>query len=237
MDTSRPLETADSPSSAKLNFNARAALLSEAARNAIDYLEEEDGRPVAPRPEAIEALNMLREPLPAGPTDAETVLRLLSEFGSQATVAKTGGRNFGFVNGGCLPAALAASWLVSAWDQNAAFFVQSPTAIVLEEIALEWTRELLGLPEGTGGAVVTGATMANLTALAAARHALLKRAGWDVEADGLQGAPRDNGCGWRRGSRFRSKGAGNSGAGTEAGGAGSGGWAGTDAGRRDAGFG
>ena len=103
-------------------------------------------------------------------------------------MAKTAGRFFGFVNGGCLPAALAASWLVSAWDQNAAFFVQSPAAITLEEIALEWVRELLGLPEGTGGAVVTGATMANFSALAAARHASA-RAGWDVEADGLFGAP------------------------------------------------
>jgi glutamate/tyrosine decarboxylase-like PLP-dependent enzyme len=79
--------------------------------------------------------------------------------------------------------------MVSAWDQNAAFFVQSPTAITLEEVALEWVRQLLGLPEGTGGAVVTGATMANFSALAAARHALLARAGWDVEADGLFGAP------------------------------------------------
>ena len=189
MDFSRPLETTDSSTSDPSTPSARAALLMQTARKAIDYLEGEDDRPVAPKPEAIEALNALREPLPAGPTDAENVLQLLSEYGSKATVAKTGGRNFGFVNGGCLPAALAASWLVSTWDQNAAFYVQSPTAIVLEEIALEWTRELLGLPEGTGGAVVTGATMANLTALAAARHALLARAGWDVEADGLQGAP------------------------------------------------
>ena len=88
-----------------------------------------------------------------------------------------------------MPAALAASWLVSAWDQNAAFFVQSPAAITLEEIALEWVRELVGLPEGTGGAVVTGATMANLSGLAAARHTLLAHAGWDTEADGLFGAP------------------------------------------------
>jgi glutamate/tyrosine decarboxylase-like PLP-dependent enzyme len=113
----------------------------------------------------------------------------LHEYGSPATVAKNNGRFFGFVNGGCLPAALAASWMVSAWDQNAAFFVQSPASITLEEVALEWARQLLGLPEGTGGAVVTGATMANFSCLAAARHALLARAGWDVEADGLFGAP------------------------------------------------
>jgi glutamate/tyrosine decarboxylase-like PLP-dependent enzyme len=167
----------------------RTALLKRAARAAMDYLEDEDARSVAPRPEAVAALSALRGPLPPGPTSPETVLHLLDTYGSPATVAKTGGRNFGFVNGGCLPAALAASWLVSTWDQNAALFVQSPTAVTLEEVALEWVRELLGLPKGTGGAVVTGATMANFTALAAARHALLARAGWNVEADGLFGAP------------------------------------------------
>ena len=168
---------------------ARTALLKRAARAAIDYLEGEDARPVAPTPQAVAALSAFRGPLPPGPTSAEAVLHLLDTYGSPATIAKTAGRFFGFVNGGCLPAALAASWLVSAWDQNAAFFVQSPTAITLEEIALEWVRQMLGLPEGTVGAVVTGATMANFTALAAARHALLARAGWDVEADGLSGAP------------------------------------------------
>jgi glutamate/tyrosine decarboxylase-like PLP-dependent enzyme len=167
----------------------RTALLKRAARNAMDYLEGVDARPVAPTPEAIAALAALRSPLPPGPTSAETVLHLLHEYGAPATVANGGGRYFGFVNGGCLPAAQAAAWLSSAWDQNASFFVQSPTAITLEEIALEWVRELLGLPEGTGGAVVTGATMASFTALAAARHALLSRSGWDVEGDGLFGAP------------------------------------------------
>jgi glutamate/tyrosine decarboxylase-like PLP-dependent enzyme len=88
-----------------------------------------------------------------------------------------------------VPAALGAAMLVSAWDQNAAFRVQSPTAAELEATALRWTAELLGLPPQTGGAVVTGATMANFCALAAARHAILERAGWDVERDGLFGAP------------------------------------------------
>jgi glutamate/tyrosine decarboxylase-like PLP-dependent enzyme len=155
----------------------------------MDYLEGEDARSVAPSAQAVAALSNLRGPLPSGPTSAEAVLHLLHEYGSPATVAKNSGRFFGFVNGGCLPAALAASWLVSTWDQNAAFFVQSPVAITLEEVALEWVRELLGLPEGTGGALVTGATMANFSALAAARHALLTRAGWDVEGEGLFGAP------------------------------------------------
>jgi glutamate/tyrosine decarboxylase-like PLP-dependent enzyme len=168
---------------------ARSALLKRAARDAVDYLDEEDNRSVAPSAKAVAALSALRGPLPPGPTSPDAVLHLLHEFGSPATVAKTAGRNFGFVNGGCLPASLAASWLVSAWDQNAAFFVQSPTAITLEEVALEWVRELLNLPQGTGGAVVTGATMANFSALAAARHQILERSGWNVEADGLFGAP------------------------------------------------
>jgi glutamate/tyrosine decarboxylase-like PLP-dependent enzyme len=169
--------------------DARTALLKRAARDAMDYLEGEDKRSVAPTAKAVAALSALRGPLPPGPTSAETVLHLLHEYGSPATVAKTAGRFFGFVNGGCLPSALAASWLVSTWDQNAAHHIQSPVAAQLEETALDWVRELLGLPKGSGGAVVTGATMANFSALAAARHALLTRAGWDVEGEGLFGAP------------------------------------------------
>jgi glutamate/tyrosine decarboxylase-like PLP-dependent enzyme len=176
-------------SSSESVSSARTALLKHAARDAVDYLEGLNARPVAPRPEDVAALSALRGPLPPGPTSAEAVLHLLTNFGSPATVANGSGRYFGFVNGGCVPAAMAAAWLVSAWDQNAAFQVQSPVAIALEETALDWVRQLLGLPEGCGGAVVTGATMANFAALAAARHALLERAGWDVENDGLFGAP------------------------------------------------
>jgi glutamate/tyrosine decarboxylase-like PLP-dependent enzyme len=165
------------------------ALLKRAARAAIDYLETVHARSVSPTPEAVAKLSALRGPLPPGPTSAEAVLHLLHEYGSPATVANGGGRFFGFVSGGCLPAAMAAAWLTSAWDQNASFLVQSPTAVTLEEVAVDWVRDLLGLPAGTTGAVVTGATMANLSALAAARHALLTRAGWDVEADGLFAAP------------------------------------------------
>jgi glutamate/tyrosine decarboxylase-like PLP-dependent enzyme len=155
----------------------------------MDYLEGVDARSVAPSAQAIAKLSALRGPLPPGPTSPEAVLHLLHEIGSPATMAKTNGRFFGFVTGDCLPAALAASWLVSAWDQNAAHSAQSPVGAQLEEIAIEWVRELFGLPAGAGGAVVTGATMANFSALAAARHALMERAGWDVEADGLFGAP------------------------------------------------
>lgn len=169
--------------------DSRTHGLKEAASAAFHYLETVDGRSVAPTAEAVEALRQLGGSLPEAPTSADEVVHLLDAYGSPATVAKNNGRFFGFVNGGCLPAALAASWLVSAWDQNAAQWVQSPVAAALEATALEWTRQLLNLPEGTGGAVVTGATMANFTALAAARHSLYERLGWDVENDGLAGAP------------------------------------------------
>jgi len=162
-----------------------ATLLNRAAQAAAGYLEGVRSRSVAPSAEAIAGLCALRGPLPPEPASPEAVFNLLHEFGSPATMAKTNGRFFGFVTGDCLPAALAASWLVSTWDQNAAHHAQSPVAAQLEQTAIEWVRELFGLPAGTGGAVVTGATMANFSGLAAARHALLERAGWDVEADGL----------------------------------------------------
>ena len=168
---------------------ARAALLKRTARDAIDYLEGIADRRVAPEPDAVAKLSALRGPLPPGPTSPEAVLHLLHEFGSPATVANSGGRYFGFVNGGTVPAAMAAGWLVNAWDQNAAMRVLSPVSVALEETAIDWVRDLLGLPPGTTGICVTGATMANFCALAAARHALLKRKGWNVEEDGLFGAP------------------------------------------------
>jgi glutamate/tyrosine decarboxylase-like PLP-dependent enzyme len=127
--------------------------------------------------------------MPKKGEDPWKVLALLDEVGSPGTVANAGGRYFGFVNGGALPAARAANVLAAAWDQNAAFRVMSPTAAALEEIALAWMVELLGFPSSTGAGFVTGATMASFTCLAAARHALLSRAGWDVEAKGLFGAP------------------------------------------------
>jgi glutamate/tyrosine decarboxylase-like PLP-dependent enzyme len=128
-------------------------------------------------------------PLPASGLDANEVIKILNETAGPATVASAGGRYFGFVIGGSVPAALGAAWLVSAWDQNAGLRVASPAAVILEDIALRWVADALGLPASTGGALVTGATMANFTCLAAARHAVLARAGWDVEANGLFGAP------------------------------------------------
>ncbi|MBI3666683.1 MAG: aminotransferase class V-fold PLP-dependent enzyme [Acidobacteria bacterium] len=164
-------------------------LLMNTVERATRYMEEVESRRVAPAPEALARLAELKVSLPEHPTEPDHILALLDEIGSPATVTTTGGRYFGFVNGGALPAAVAANWLAAAWDQNAALAVMSPVAAALEEVALGWVIDLLGLPADCGGAVVTGATMANFTALAAARHAVLRRAGWDVEADGLFGAP------------------------------------------------
>jgi glutamate/tyrosine decarboxylase-like PLP-dependent enzyme len=164
-------------------------LLRDAADRAAQYLEELDHRSVAPSQAAIDGLAELDEPLPEGPTSPSEVLETLDRVGSPATVATAGRRFFGFVIGGSLPAALAANWLAGAWDQNTGLFVATPTATVLEEISLRWLLDVLRLPPESGGAFVTGATMANFTALAAARHAVLEQAGWDVEAKGLYGAP------------------------------------------------
>ena len=164
-------------------------LLNDAASRAADYLESLDNRRVVPTAAAVAALDRLDGPLPDRPTAPGDVLRLLDEVGSPATVSNAGGRYFGFVNGGALPSSVAASWLATAWDQNAALSVMSPVAARLEQIALDWIVGLLGLPAGTGGAFVTGATMASFTGLAAARRCVLQRAGWDVDADGLIGAP------------------------------------------------
>jgi glutamate/tyrosine decarboxylase-like PLP-dependent enzyme len=164
-------------------------LLHKVARRAIRYLEELDQRQVAPSPEAINQLARLDHPLPEEGLDPEAVVALLDDVGSPATVASTGGRYLGFVIGGSLPAALAANWLAGAWDQNAGLFTASPIAAHLENVTLRWLLDILGLPPQAGGGFVTGATMANFAALAAARHAVLQRLGWDVEAQGLFGAP------------------------------------------------
>ncbi len=148
-------------------------LLDQAAMRAADYLDGVRERRVSPSPEAIAGLNRFIEPLPLGPTAPEQVLGLLDEAGSPATMAMAGPRFFGFVIGGAVPAALAANWLAGAWDQNAGLFAASPVSAVLEEVALDWLIDALGLPAGCGGAFVTGATVANFTALAAARHVLL----------------------------------------------------------------
>jgi glutamate/tyrosine decarboxylase-like PLP-dependent enzyme len=166
-----------------------ASVLQLAAERAKRYVEQVGERRVAPSERDVAALAKFHEPFPAGPSDPREVVQLLDDLGSPATVASTGGRYFGFVIGGVLPAVLGANWLAGAWDQNAALRAMSPVAAELEDVVLGWICEALGLPAGCEGGLVTCATTANFTALVAARHALLAKSGWNVAQDGMFGAP------------------------------------------------
>lgn len=178
----------DSGGSARESTSTRA-LLRAAAERAANYLESLGARAVVPTAAAVAALARLDAPLPQHGTDALQTLALLDELVSPATAAMAGPRFFGFVIGGSLPAALAANWLAGAWDQNAAFGSVTPGVARLEQSALRRLVALFELPRETAAGFVTGATVANFTALAAARHSVLAHAGWNVEADGLFGAP------------------------------------------------
>jgi glutamate/tyrosine decarboxylase-like PLP-dependent enzyme len=165
-------------------------LLRDAAERGIRYLRNLDNQDVFPTPDKLERLERaLSEPLQDQAVDASSVLSFIDEFGSPATVACAGGRYFGFVTGGALPATVATNWLAGAWDQNCFNFVSSPAVAMFEIAALRWLKDVLRLPAEAEGAFVTGATMANFTCLAAARHAVLERLGWNVESRGLFGAP------------------------------------------------
>jgi glutamate/tyrosine decarboxylase-like PLP-dependent enzyme len=147
-------------------------------------------RPVAARGSRSDLFAALDRALPENPEDSGRVLDALVSAADAGLVACAGPRYFGFVTGGSHPAALAADWLVSAWDQNAGLYVMSPAASVIEDVAARWVLDLLGLPAASSVGFTTGAHTASVTALAAARHEVLKRVAWDVEAHGLQGAPR-----------------------------------------------
>ena len=164
-------------------------LLGEAHRQAVGYVSRAHGKRVFPEDRALADLDVFDEPLPGAPTDPGEVLALLDRVGSPATVAQTGGRYFGFVNGGVLPVGLAAHWLADAWDQNTAHQVMSPLASRLEETCERWLTELFNLPPASAAGFVTGTMLANLSAMAAARNELLRRQGWDVATQGLYGAP------------------------------------------------
>jgi glutamate/tyrosine decarboxylase-like PLP-dependent enzyme len=164
-------------------------LLEDATRRSIAYLDSLCQRRVFPSYADIKRLSELEIDLPDQPTDARQILDLLDEIGSPATVASAGGRYFGFVTGGTLPAALAANWLAGAWDQPADMVKASPAVAKIEEVAVRWLLDVLHLPPTCGAGLVTGATMANFCGLAAARHAILARSGWNVEERGLFGAP------------------------------------------------
>jgi glutamate/tyrosine decarboxylase-like PLP-dependent enzyme len=164
-------------------------LLSETLERSSAYLDSLPNRPVAPPREAVSRLRALDVPLQQQPMDPTQVIRELDEIVTPATMAMAGPRFFGFVIGGTLPAALAAHWLSTAWDQNTGLYNSTPGTSHLEQVALRWLLDLLQLPPECAGAFVTGTTVAHITALAAARHAVLAKAGWDVEANGLFGAP------------------------------------------------
>jgi glutamate/tyrosine decarboxylase-like PLP-dependent enzyme len=153
------------------------------------YAATRGDRPVWATATLAELRAALGGPLPASPIDPTDVIDALARAAEPGLVTTTGPRYFGFVTGGALPATVAAEWLASVWDQPATLYVMSPAAAVVEEVATAWLIDLLGLPAACSVGFVTGCHMANFTALAAARHELLRRCGWDVEADGLQGAP------------------------------------------------
>jgi glutamate/tyrosine decarboxylase-like PLP-dependent enzyme len=163
--------------------------LRRAAALAEDHLGGLEERGVAAVTSYEDVLAALDEPLPEEGEDATAVVERLATVVGPATVASPGPRYFGFVTGGALPAALGADWLASAWDQNGFTRTSSPAAAAVEAATERWVLEALGLPTDAGVGFTTGATMANFTGIAAARHALLARVGWDVEERGLVGAP------------------------------------------------
>ncbi|MDI6103506.1 aminotransferase class V-fold PLP-dependent enzyme [Actinoplanes sp. NEAU-A12] len=165
-------------------------VLTRTAEIAVDWLDGLDRRPVGETVTLAELRERLGLPLPDEPVHPLTVIEELARAAEPGLVAIPSGRYFGFVIGGGLPAAVAADWLTTVWDQNAGLYACGPAASVAEEVAGEWLRDLFGFPAGSSYAFVPGCQTAHLTCLAAARHAMLRRAGWNVEEDGLAGAPR-----------------------------------------------
>jgi glutamate/tyrosine decarboxylase-like PLP-dependent enzyme len=164
-------------------------LLRRTAELAADYVESLGERPVFPRVDPDELRSALGGPLPEEPVAADEVVEELAAAAEPGLVAMGSGRYFGFVIGGALPAALAADWLATAWDQNAGLYPGGPSASVVEQVTREWIVELLGLPPESSIGFVTGTQMAHVTGLAAARWHVLDAVGWDVGAKGLTGAP------------------------------------------------
>ena len=164
-------------------------LYRQAADHAADFIETLESRPIRAEADVDELTSSLGGPLPEGPTDPRAVIASLVETVEPGLCATPSGRFFGFVIGGAVPASVAADMLTSAWDQNAGLYISGPAAAVVEEVCRGWLTELLGLPPHVSVAFVTGAQMAHVTALAAARHRVLDQAGWDVPQQGLAGAP------------------------------------------------
>ena len=170
-------------------MDAERRVLDRVVAEAVAFLGSLDARPVCAANDVDQVAGALGGPLPAAGADPVAVLDALVAGAGPGVVATPSGRFFGWVIGGVLPAALGADWLTSLWDQNAGLLVSSPAAAGAERVAAEWLLDLLGLPSDAAVGFVTGAMMANFTCLAAARHATYRRVGWDVDADGLLGAP------------------------------------------------
>jgi glutamate/tyrosine decarboxylase-like PLP-dependent enzyme len=171
------------------NTTPTDATLARAAELAREFVATLADRPVHATASLAELRSRFGGPLPDEGSDPVAVVEALADNARDGLIASAGPRYFGFVIGGGLPAAVGADWLATAWDQNAGLYVIGPAAAVAEEVAGAWAAELFGLPEGVSVGFTTGATMASFTGLAAGRHALLERAGWDVERQGLYGAP------------------------------------------------
>ncbi|HEY0775475.1 MAG TPA: aminotransferase class V-fold PLP-dependent enzyme [Nocardioidaceae bacterium] len=171
-------------------MDQQTAALERAHQLALDWLSSLEDRPVPPQADVEQVTQALGTELPEGPTDPADVVDALAKACEAGLTATPSGRFFGFVIGGTHPAALAADWLVSAWDQNSGLRRLTPAHSAVEDVASAWLLDLLGLPDESAVGFVTGATMSNFTCLAAARDAVLRRAGWDVAANGLNGGPR-----------------------------------------------
>lgn len=163
--------------------------LARAQQHAVEWLAAVEERPVRATASSKELREILDGRLPEDGCAPEKIVDELAAAAARGTIACPGPRYFGFVIGGSLPAAVAADWLVSAWDQNSGFYVMSPLVAVIEQITGAWLQEIAGLPQKMSYGFTTGCQMANFTGLAAARHRVLRDAGWDVEANGLPGAP------------------------------------------------
>lgn len=166
------------------------ALFDQAINYGKEYLQKACGRHVAPHQCDQDALSAFDEPLPESKGDASSIIETLHRYGSPGTMAQTGGRFFGLVNGGVIPTSLAARFLGDAWDQNAVLHAISPTNAKLEEVCQSWLRQLLGLPENTVAGFVSGTSMAIVCGLASARYRICQKAGWDINHQGLDGAPK-----------------------------------------------
>jgi glutamate/tyrosine decarboxylase-like PLP-dependent enzyme len=172
------------------NEISQKVIFEKAANYAYSYMDNIPNRNVYPTEKAIKDLSVFDEPLPEHPNNADEILRLLNEYGSPATVAQTGGRYFGYVCGGAVPASLAAKWLADVWDQNAAVYAMSPIASKLEQVCEEWLKDFFHLPEETVAGYVGGSSVATFCGLAAARYHILQKSGWDVTQKGLFDAPK-----------------------------------------------